>query len=76
MARTPWWTSLGWGNRMLVGEGVLFAGLDVPFSLTGAAGFAPMWGPTTHDVRSGVVHREGRVASTLMSMLLTATWQR
>ena len=58
---------LGWGNRMLVGEGVLFAGLDVPsFALPVQYGFAPMWGPTTHDTRSGVVvHREGRVASTL-----------
>ena len=58
---------LGWGNRMLVGEGVLFAGLDVPsFALPVQYGFAPMWGPKTHDTRSGVVvHREGRVASTL-----------
>ena len=52
---------------MLVGEGVLFAGLDVPsFALPVQYGFAPMWGPTTHDTRSGVVvHREGRVSSTL-----------
>ncbi|MBO75753.1 MAG: hypothetical protein CMD33_10815 [Flavobacteriales bacterium] len=58
---------LGWGNRTLVGESVLFAGLDTPsFALPVQYGFTPMWGPAAQDSRHGLVlHRSGRVASTL-----------
>ncbi len=58
---------LGWGNRTLVGEGMLFAGLDAPsFALPVQYGFAPMWGPTGQGGRRGfVLHRQGPVASTL-----------
>lgn len=58
---------LGWGNRTLMGEGVLFAGLDAPsFALPVQYGFAPMWGPAAMGTRHGVaLHREGAVATTV-----------
>ena len=58
---------LGWGNRTLMGEGALFAGLDAPsFALPVQYGFAPMWGPAVLGARNGVaLHRDGAVATTL-----------
>ena len=58
---------LGWGNRTLMGEGALFAGLDAPsFALPVQYGFAPMWGPAVQGARNGVaLHRDGPVAATL-----------
>ena len=58
---------LGWGNRTLMDEGALFAGLDAPsFALPVQYGFAPMWGPAVQGARNGVaLHREGAVATTL-----------
>ena len=58
---------LGWGNRTLMREGALFAGLDAPsFALPVQYGFAPMWGPAVQGARNGVaLHRDGPVATTL-----------